>query len=500
MTSPVLDVSAIEKSFGRNHVLRGVDLSIPAGSVTVLMGANGAGKSTLVKILCGYHPADQGRMTLAGDHYQPRDASDAINRGIVTVHQSIDDGVIPDLDVASNLMLDRLVQRGASLWVRNRQLRQDAQDVASSMELDIDLGARVGDLSVADRQMIAIARAMARAPRVLILDEPTSSLSAAEAERLFLLIDRLREQGVAILYISHRMSDLRRIADRIIVLRDGAVAGLFDSKPLDLESAVASMLGHRITESDISARTSESSIFQTRGLKLFDDSSPIDLSVGDGEVVAITGLLGSGKSRLSEILFGIRPALGGTIYLDGQLFEPTNLRQAKAQGVYLSPKDRAANAVLPAFDIINNMTAPFLDRFSRAGFISSKKQRVATDEMIQQVGVVCQSSRDPIGSLSGGNQQKVMIARWLLEPCRLLLLDEPFQGVDIGARRDIAKHIRDTARGRATIAFMTEIDEALEIADRVVVMNEGSLAGEHINGRDIDLASIVTQISGRAAL
>lgn len=498
MNLPVLDVSGIEKSFGPNHVLRGTDLSIPAGTVTVLMGANGAGKSTLVKILCGHHVADQGQMILSGKPYHPRDVADAINHGVVTVHQSIDDGVIPDLDVASNLMLNQLAQRGGSLWVRDRKLRQQAQSVASAMALDVDLGARVGNLPVADRQMIAIARALAHAPKVLVLDEPTSSLSAAEAERLFSLIDRLRDQGVAVLYISHRMSDLRRIADRIVVLRDGAVAGLYDSQPLDLESAVTAMLGHRMTDSNIKAKQSDQPILEVRNLKVFTDSAPIDLTVGSGEVVAITGLLGSGKSRFSEILYGMRQPLSGSITIDGVRFGPRHLRDAKECGVFLSPKDRATNAVLPDFDIANNMTVPFLGSLSRASFIASNKQRAWTDRMIQRVGVVCQSNRDAITTLSGGNQQKVMIARWLLEPSRVLLLDEPFQGVDIGARRDIAEHIRRSAQGRATVAFMTEIDEALEIADRIIIMNEGALIGEHLNGVNVDLAAIVTQISGHA--
>ena len=209
-------LSGLEKSFGRNHVLRGIDLELRAGEVTALMGANGAGKSTLVKVLCGYHFADAGEIELAGAPFKPLDAADAISKGVVTVHQSIDDGVIPDLDVATNLTLDLLTEPGADFFVNDRKLRRQARKVAESMGLTMDVRTRVADLEVADRQMIAIARAMARAPKLLILDEPTSSLSASEADRLFALIDRLRAEGVAILYISHRMSDIRRVADRIV--------------------------------------------------------------------------------------------------------------------------------------------------------------------------------------------------------------------------------------------------------------------------------------------
>lgn len=497
MASAALAVLGVEKSFGRNHVLRGIDLTLPAGTVTVLMGANGAGKSTLVRVICGSHSADAGDMRINDAPYRPRDAADAIRQGVVTVHQSIDDGVIPDLDVASNLMLDRLVAKGAGLWVRDGTLRRDAAAIAASMGIDVDMRKRVADLSVADRQMIAIARAMARAPRVLVLDEPTSSLSASEADRLFAILDRLRAQGVAILYISHRMSDIRRIADRIVCMRDGAISGVFDAAPLDLEAAVTAILGHKMTDVGIIAQAGSVPVLELDQIVLAPGARPVDLVARDGEVIALTGLLGSGKSRLAEILFGLQALRGGSMRLDGARYAPASPREAKARGVFLSPKDRGATAVVPDFDISDNMTLPFLRAFSRAGFLRSRAQRSAVDAMIDRVGVVCQSGRDGIGTLSGGNQQKVMIARWLMEPCRVLLLDEPFQGVDIGARNDIGRHIRATARGRATIVFVAEIDEALEVADRILVLHEGSLAGAHMN-TNIDPGLIVAQVTGRA--
>ncbi|WP_299793656.1 sugar ABC transporter ATP-binding protein [uncultured Marivita sp.] len=495
MAGDALKVNGLQKSFGKNHVLRGIDLTLSPGSVTVLMGANGAGKSTLVKVICGHHRGDGGTMTLAGTAFEPEDAADAIRKGVVTVHQSIDDGVIPDLDVANNLMLDRLVERGHGLFVRERHLRAEAAKVAAAMGIDVNLRARVSDLAVADRQMIAIARAMARAPQVLILDEPTSSLSATEADRLFALIDRLRAQGVAILYISHRMSDIRRIADCIVVMRDGAVSGVFETKPLDYEAAVTAMLGHRMTEVDVAVQNGSTPVLELHDLQLFDGAAPISLTAHDGDVVALVGLLGSGKSRLAEILFGIAPSHGGEIRINGQHYAPRSVEDAVAQGVFMSPKDRATNAVIPAFDIADNMTLPFLRGLSIGSFLKPRQQRNTAQGMVDQLGIVCQSVGDGINTLSGGNQQKVMIARWLLEPARVLLLDEPFQGVDIGARRDIGRHIRATAQGRATLVFLAEIDEALEIADRIVVMNEGAIVGEHAN-RNVDLAALVSDISG----
>ncbi|SNY90232.1 monosaccharide ABC transporter ATP-binding protein, CUT2 family [Cohaesibacter sp. ES.047] len=497
MSEAVLRVSGLCKAFGQNRVLRGLDLKLYPGSVTVLMGANGAGKSTLVKVICGYYSADEGELLLDNKPYQPNDSADAITQGVVTVHQSIDDGVIPDLDVANNLLLDRLARSDAPLLVRDRAMRKEASAIAASMGLSMDVSTRVADLGVADRQMIAIARAMARAPKLLILDEPTSSLSAAEADRLFSLIDRLRDQGVAILYISHRMSDIRRIADRIICMRDGKISGLFEGPALDYEGAVTAMLGRQMTDADIEPVAAKAPILELKDISLIEGAQKVNMSVGDGEVVAVTGLLGSGKSRLSEIIFGLSKSPTGSMILDGKRYAPKDAKTAVKSGVYMSPKDRAANAVIPEFDIANNMTLPFLGSFCKLSLLSPRAQRGAADSMIGQIGVVCQSNEDGINTLSGGNQQKVMIGRWLIEPSRVLLLDEPFQGVDIGARRDIGRHIRATAKGRATIVFVAEIDEALEIADRILVLHEGAINGEHKN-LNIDLTALVSQVSGQS--
>ncbi len=495
MRNVTLKLRGLEKSFGQNHVLKGIDLELRSGEVTALMGANGAGKSTLVKVLCGYHFADAGEIELAGAAYSPLDAADAIAKGVVTVHQSIDDGVIPDLDVATNLTLDRLTEPGVGFFVNDAKLRRQARAVAESMGLTMDVRMRVADLDVADRQMIAIARAMARSPKLLILDEPTSSLSSSEAERLFALIDRLRDEGVAILYISHRMSDIRRVADRIVSMRDGAISGLFETEPLDYVGAVNAMLGHQMTEVDIDPVAGGEPVLRVEGLKLFEDSKDIGFEAREGEVVAFTGLLGSGKTRLAEIIYGLAEPYAGRLLLDGEDYRPKGAGDAVQKGVFMSPKDRSVNAVVPDFDIANNMTLPFLGAFSGFSFLNDRMQRSASDEMINKIGVVCQSNSDDINTLSGGNQQKVMIGRWLLKASRILLLDEPFQGVDIGARRDIGHYIRQTAKGRTTLVFVAEIDEALEIADRIIVLNEAAIAGEYVN-RDIDLNSLVADVSG----
>ncbi len=491
-------VIGIEKAFGPNRVLRGVDLTIPAGQVTVLMGANGAGKSTLVKILCGVHAHDAGHIELFGEAFSPTSPSQAIDAGVVTVHQAINDGVIPDLDVASNLMLDQLNAAGAGFFINRRKLRSGARAIAGAMGLDIDVAAQVADLDVAERQLIAIARAMAREPKVLILDEPTSSLSATEAERLFKLLDHLRETGVAILYISHRMSDIRRIADRIISMRDGQISGTFETQPLDYEGAVTAMLGHAMTAVDIEVADRGDKVLELVDLRLSETGAAINLTVHRNEVLAITGLLGSGKTKLASVLFGLEEPLSGQIRLCGEPFAPASPGEAIAAGVFMLPKDRASNGVVPTFDITKNLTLPFTARHAPFSFLSRNRERRTTQSMIDQLGVVCQSPGDDIGTLSGGNQQKIMVGRWMAEASQLLLLDEPFQGVDIRARRDIGRSIRETAVDRATIVFAAELDEALEIADRILVLYEHSLVGEHRN-EGIDLGSVLAQVSGQSA-
>ena len=497
--SAALTIRNIAKSFGANSVLQGIELVLAPGEVTVLMGANGAGKSTLVKIICGVYRADGGDMELAGQNYQPKNAAQAIAEGVVTVHQNIDDGVIPDLDVANNLLLDRLTAPDAPLFVREGVMRKEAQRQADAMGITVPVTARVADLGIADRQMIAIARAMARAPKVLILDEPTSSLSSKESTRLFSLIDNLRSQGVAILYISHRMTDIRRVADRIISMRNGKVADLFEGNDLDYEGAVTAMLGHSLNDVQLPIVEPGLPVLEIHNMQLKHDWPSFDLTAHAGEVIAVTGLLGSGKSLLASAIFGVRKPVSERMCIDGESYQPNHPKDAVERGVFMSPKDRGNNAVVGAFDIANNMTLPFLASFSQFSLLSGRRQRKIARRMIDDIGVVCQSDADGIGTLSGGNQQKVMIARWLLTKCRVLLLDEPFQGVDLGARRDIGQYIRDTAQERATLIFVSEYDEALEVADRIIVINEGDITGDHIN-QQLDVSLLLSQItSSRAA-
>ncbi len=490
-------IAGLGKSFGPYRVLDGVTLDLFAGQVTVLMGANGAGKSTLVKIMSGVHEPNSGSMTLLGQPFAPSSPAEAMRAGVVTVHQNINDGVVASLDVASNLTLDRLSGRGARLFVNPRRVRRKAADVAGRLGLDVDLRADISSLSLADRQMVSIARAMSHEPRVMILDEPTSSLSNAEAERLFALIERLRAHGVAILYISHRMSDIRRIADRIVSLRDGRIAGMFEGEPLDYEGAVEAMLGRSTLAATIDVKDGGKPVFEAIDMRLKPGSEPFSLSLRDGEVVAVTGLVGVGKTRLAETLFGLRQPVSGSMVLDGRPYAPVKPHNAIERGAFLVAKDRAESGIVSDFNLYRNVTLPFLQRFSSAGVMRNGAERQAARVQIDNLSIVCRSESDMMNTLSGGNQQKVMVARWMSQPSRFFILDEPFQGVDISARRDIAAKLRASAAGRATLLFLTELDEVLETADRIFVMSEHTIVGEHRN-KNLDMDRLLADVAGGA--
>lgn len=491
MDGSAIRVRGLVKAFGPNRVLRGIDLDLPPGTVTVLMGANGAGKSTLVKVLCGIHAADAGAVSLDGRPFAPASPAEALRAGVVTVHQGIDDGVVPDLDLASNLMLDRIAD-GTVGVASGRALRERARPLAEMVGLSADLRGPVGRLPLADRQLVAIARAVAQRPRLLILDEPTSSLSAAEADRLFALVDRLRARGVALLYISHRMLDIRRIADRIVAMRDGVVSGVFATKPLDAAGAVRAMLGRDLSEAAVRVPEPGRAVLAMRGAVLRPGARRFDLEARANEVVAVTGLVGSGKSALAAALFGLGRPAEGTMTLDGAPYAPASPAEAIRRGVFLVPRDRRANALVADFDIARNLSLPFLRRHSRGAFVRRASEAALGARMVAAMGIVCRSPRDAILTLSGGNQQKVAVGRWMAEASRLLVLDEPFQGVDIQARRDIGARIRATAADRATLVLVSDLDEAAEIADRILVMADHSIAGEHRN-EGLDRIAVLRQ-------
>jgi simple sugar transport system ATP-binding protein len=478
ITAPAIAVAGVAKAFGPTQALAGADLSVRPGEVVALMGANGAGKSTLVKIISGSLQPDAGTVTLGGRvvaFASPREAKAA---GIATVHQATDQAGAAGLTVAENLLLDEFCGSGP-LFVSPGSVRRRARAVAAALDLDLPLERDFVDLRPAERQLIAIARAVAAKATVLILDEPTSSLSTTEAERLFSIIRRLKASGMAILYISHRLGDLAAIADRAVVLRGGRIVGEF-ARPIDLSAAVTAMIGRRLEAAAHSDGAASSPVVvSVTGAMLVPGARPFDLSLHSGEVVAITGTLGSGKSRLLRSLFGLERLAAGQVAIEGAPWQSSGPAESIANGVFLVAEDRWQSSLLPpetpGASIAGTIALPHLPRWFPFGVVDTARERRIGNEAIKRLGIKARSADDTLDQLSGGNQQKVVLARWQAAPCRLLLLDEPFQGVDVGARADLIAAIRNSQSASATLIATSDTEEALEVADRILVMRDHSL-------------------------
>ncbi|MGR6980028.1 sugar ABC transporter ATP-binding protein [Testudinibacter sp. P27/CKL/0425] len=489
-----IEIQGIKKRFNENIVLQDVSIKIKGGEVLALMGANGAGKSTLVKILSGVYRSDGGSILINGKKCNIDSPAEAIEAGVITVHQTINDGVVQDLTVAENLVLDRLCKNNKNIFIQKKSLYTEARKIASLVGLDLPLDLSVSELSQADKQLVGIARALAKKPSLLILDEPTSSLSDSETTKLFDAINKMRSDGVAIIYISHRMSDIRALADRIATLREGRIVGNF-TKPLDYAGAVDSMLGHKVADIKHTYNQGNETILELKNYKLKKNSNAFDLIFKRGEIVVLTGLLSSGCHMVIESLFGLDKPYSGEVFLDGKKWVSDTPKKAIERGIFMLQEDRGNNAIIPDFSIEENVTFPFLKYLSnKFGFIKKESERLVANKILNKTGVKYRDSKDLLSTLSGGNQQKVMVSRWMLNESKVFLLNEPFQGVDIGSRREIGKLLRSTANLRATVVVCTDIEEALEIADRIIVFNNNNLVGEH-NINQIDMKLIINQIA-----
>jgi simple sugar transport system ATP-binding protein len=473
-----LRARAVAKRFGSTQALASLDFDLEAGEIVGLMGANGAGKSTFVNILAGALSADAGEIALDGRPYRPQSPGEAIRAGMVAIHQATERAGAPGLSVAETLLLDRFADGRSGFFVSPRAIRRQAQAIADASGFDLPLDADFGDIGPAERQLVAIARALAANARVLILDEPTASLSAQESERLFGVLESLAGRGLAILYISHRTQDLRRLAHRVVVLRGGRAVAEF-ARPIDFDAALEAMIGRSLSGAHPRARsiTAEPRLVVS-GLKLRRGGPALDFTARPGEVVAITGPLGAGKSRLLLTLFGVHPVVAGEVALDGETWAPRHPADAIARGVHMAGADRRRTSFTPADwpggTVAAAIALPHLQRWFRSGFLKASVERRHAQEAIRRLDIRASGPDARLDTLSGGNQQKVVLARWQAAPPRLMLLDEPFQGVDVGARADIAAAVRAQS-DVATVIATSDAEEALEVADRILVLDAEGL-------------------------
>ncbi|XUY28731.1 sugar ABC transporter ATP-binding protein [Agrobacterium sp. rho-8.1] len=475
---PILDVQNVSLAFGSTQALVNANLTIEAGEVVALMGANGAGKSTLVKILSGLYRPDAGNILWQGEAFAPKTPAEAATRGIVTVHQSTDVVGVPGLTVADALLLNHFVDGRHPFFLSRTSIRKAAAHILSDAGFDLPLDRDFEDLSAADRQLLAIARALANKARLLILDEPTASLSSRESLRLYDLVRGLRQRGISVLYISHRTADLAALADRVEILRGGRNVGSF-RQPIDFDPAIETMIGRSLKSARPDRRERFGrTVLEIENARLLPDAKPFSLSLREGEVVAITGVLGAGKSRLLSSLFGLGAFADGTVTLDSKPYSPRSPADAISSGVAMAAEDRHRSSFIhadwPGESIAASISLPHLKTWYPSGFLFSNRELKEGDDAIQRLAIKASSASASVWSLSGGNQQKTVIARWEAEPSRLLLLDEPFQGVDVGARQDIIATIRRHA-DRATLIATSDREEAFEVADRVLVMEHHTL-------------------------
>lgn len=496
-TEPFLSVRGIRKSFGPVKVLHGVDLDLPAGSVTALLGENGAGKSTFVRILAGDHAPDEGRISIEGEEVHLRTVGRARDAGIRLIAQEIADA--PTLTVEENISLGALPSRFG--FVNRSGTRQAAREALDALGADIELESKVETLRLGERQIIEIARATIGASRCIIFDEPTAALSDAETRRLFELIARMRDRGVTILYITHRLDEVFEIADRVCVLRDGRVSLNAAVSEVNQAAVVTAMVGRELgaTEDDYTYEPGPSAgpLLQVRDLS-GDSFEDVDLDVTPGEIVGLYGKVGSGVPEFAATLFGAAARSKGSVKLDGNPVYFRHPAEAVAKGVGFLPADRASEGLLRTRTAAENLAAPSWRRLAGSGFIGRKREAEAFAHWHDALRVRSRTDgAEKITTLSGGNQQKVLLGRWLESRSRLLLLVEPTRGVDVGAREEIYQLLRNLAReGHGILIASSDYEDITHAATRALVMVRGRIVAE-LNRQDISVANL-TKVAGGA--
>jgi len=472
----LLSMSGITKSFPGVRALDGVDLDVQAGEVHCLLGQNGAGKSTLIKVLAGAHQPDTGTIRWRGEEVTLRSPIAAMRLGIATIYQELD--LVEHLSVAENVHLGH-EPTAAGFVVRGKAARASTAALLKRLgHPEIDPARLVGELSAAQQQIVSMARALSHDVRLIVMDEPSAALDPDEVDNLFRIVGDLTAEGVAVVYISHRLEEIRRIGDRVTVLKDGrAVAGGLPAKSTPTREVVALMTGRNVEYVFPDRPTSAADgapVLEVQALARDGEFAPFDLEVRPGEIVGLAGLVGSGRSEILETIYGARKATSGQVRVDGRALRTGSVRAAVRAGLGLAPEERKAQALLMLESVTRNVSVSSMSRFSRGGWIDRGAEKGAARAATRELSLRPDNPSVPIRTLSGGNQQKAVLARWLLRGCRVLLLDEPTRGVDVGARAELYAVIRRLAdEGLAVLLVSSEVPEVLGLADRVLVLREG---------------------------
>ena len=471
----VFEMKDITKAFGRNVVLDGVSISIKPGEVRALMGENGAGKSTLMKILGGIFSADSGTIYMEGKEASIKTVDDARKYGVSFIHQEITN--IPEMTIAENIFLGREPKNHLKM-VDYRKMKHEAQKALDALGLDLDAGMLIRGLSVAQQQMIEIARAVNEGAKILILDEPTASLSKSETDNLFAQIHRLKKAGVAMIYISHRMEETFKVCDSVTVLRDGKFIGTRDTKETTENELISMMVGREFNNMYGNKRVIGGDVIMEVKHLTTDKVSDISFTLRKGEILGFSGLVGAGRTELALAIFGIDSIRSGEIWLEGKKLTINRPRDAINAGIALVPEERKEQGLFLSHTIATNLTFQVLSEFIHQLQVDKKKESNIVDEFKQKLSIKMASVEQTAGELSGGNQQKIVISKWLAAKPKVLILDEPTRGIDVGAKAEIYKLMHSLAsEGVSIIMISSELPEIINNSSRIAIMREGRLAG-----------------------
>lgn len=477
MKDVIVSMENICKSFPGVKALDNVNFELRSGEVMALLGENGAGKSTLMKILSGVYTRDSGTMTIFGKEYNDLTPKQAQEAGVAIIHQELN--MCKHLSVAENMFLGRELR--GKVILKNAEMEEEARKILQDLKIDIDPKQTVGELPVSKQQMVEIAKALSINAKILIMDEPTSALTAKEIDELFRIIKQLRSEGRGIVYISHRLEELQHIVDRITVMRDGQYITRVNYKDVTMDEIIAHMVGREIKEQFPRVQCEKGKkIFEVKNLNAGKLVRDINFSVYEGEIVGFAGLMGAGRTETTRAIFGVDPKTSGEIYLDGQQVKVECPMDAIRAGIVLAPEDRKKDGLCTKLSIRDNLTLPNLDLVcNKFHVISSEKEKALCDKEVEELKIKTPSVNVDAGNLSGGNQQKVVVGKWLARDSKVVIFDEPTRGIDVGAKVEIYNLMNELKqKGIAVMFVSSEMPEVMGIADRIIVMCDGRITGE----------------------